>query len=291
VGSIAVAWAGSLSVVVSVDLIIAVVVVVGCVVGIVIVVIIVVRKVVVSRSKPARMLAFSSSKSMRCGGTVMGWDGGGVARVGSIGCNGGVAVVGVVVAIVGCGGIIRKSSAKSSSTSLRNFVNGGALRVGAVAGVSSLCIFPVVAVFECVVCVVIAGGVVVGSFVCVVGKSCRNCARKLVSSASRSVLCGGGAMGGRDGGEGVALGASGGGVVDVRLVVVESRLMEFRPLGFVVWFVFVFFVLSELNEGGREELVGCRSVSGRWCGCGCCSGGGSWSLSRWPLDCATGFAP
>jgi len=52
-------------------------------------------------------------------------------------------------------------------------------------------------------------------------------------------------MGGRDGGEGVALGASGGGVVDVRLVVVESRLMEFRPLGFVVWFVFVFLLLLE----------------------------------------------
>jgi len=291
VGSIAVDWAGSLSVVVSVELIIVVIVVIGCVVSIIVVVIIIIQKVVVSRSKPARMLAFSSSKSMCCSGTVMGWDGRGVVRVGSIGCNGGIAVVGIVVDIVGCGGIIRKSSAKSSLTSLRNFVNGGALRVGAVAGVSSLCIFPVVAVFECVICIVIAGGVVISSVVCVVRKSCCNCARKLVSSASRSVLCGGGAMGGRDGGEGVALGASGGGVVDVHLVVVESRLMEFRPLGFVVWFVFVFFVLSELNEGGREELVGCRSVSGRWCGCGCCGGGGSWSLSRRPLDCATGFAP
>ncbi len=79
-GLIAVDWVGSLSIVVSVDLIIAVVVVVGCVVGIVVVIIIVVRELVVSRSKPARMLAFSSSKSMRCGGTVMGWDGGGVAR-------------------------------------------------------------------------------------------------------------------------------------------------------------------------------------------------------------------
>ncbi len=64
----------------SVVVVISVVVVVGCVVGIggvvdiggVGVVGIVVRKVAVSRSKPARMLAFSASKSMRCGGGVMG---------------------------------------------------------------------------------------------------------------------------------------------------------------------------------------------------------------------------
>ncbi len=47
------------------------IVVVVCVVGIGCVVDIVIRKVV-SRTKPARMLAFSASKSMRCGGTVMG---------------------------------------------------------------------------------------------------------------------------------------------------------------------------------------------------------------------------
>jgi len=165
--------------------------------------------------------------------------------VGSLGRNGGVAVVGVVVSLVGCGGIIMKSSAKSSSTSVLNFSNGVALRVRAVSGVSSICSCPVVAVFECVVCSVSVSGVVVGSVVGVVGKSCLNRARKLVSSASRSVLSGGGARGGRDGSGGVALGVAGGGVFDVRLAVVGSRSMEFRPLGFVVWFVFVFLLLLE----------------------------------------------
>jgi len=229
--------AGSLSIMVSVVVSGVVIVGIGVVVGIII------RRVIVSRIKPARMLAFSSSKSMRGGGMVMGWDGGGVARVGSLGRNGGVAVVGVVIGIIGCGGIIMKSSAKSSSTSVLNFRNGVALRVRAVSGVSSICSFPVVAVFECIVCSVSGGSVVIGSVVGVVGKSCCNRARKLVSSASRSVLCGDGAMGGRDGVGGVALGASGGGVVDVHLIVIESWLMEFRLVGFVEWFVFMFFVL------------------------------------------------
>ncbi len=223
--------------------VVSVFVVVGCVVGIGVVVSIIIRRVIVSRIKPARMLAFSSLKSVRCGGTVMGWDGGGVARVGSVGCNGGVVVVGIVVWLIGFGGVIRKSSSKFSSTSVCNFGGGGAVRVGAVAGESSTCNFPVVAVFECVVCVVISGGVVVGVVNFVVGKSCRNRARKFVSSASRSWLSGVGARGGRGGGGVVVLVAAGGGFVVVRLVVVWSRSVWLRPFGIVVWFVFVFFVL------------------------------------------------
>jgi len=56
----------------SIFAVVSVVVVVGCVVGIGVVVGIIVRPVVASRIKLARMLAFSASKSMRCGGGVMG---------------------------------------------------------------------------------------------------------------------------------------------------------------------------------------------------------------------------
>jgi len=74
VGAIAVGRAGSLGVVVAVVSVFSfVVVVIGCVVGIGVVVGIIIWRVMVSRIKPARMLAFSSSKSMRCGGRVMGW--------------------------------------------------------------------------------------------------------------------------------------------------------------------------------------------------------------------------
>jgi len=92
--------AGSLSIVFSViTVFLGVVVIVGCIVGIGVVVGISIRRVSVSRIRPARMLAFNSSKSMRSGGTVMGWGGGGVARVGSVGCNGDVVVVGIGVAV------------------------------------------------------------------------------------------------------------------------------------------------------------------------------------------------
>jgi len=45
--------------------------IVVCVVGIVV-------RWAVSRIRPARMLAFSASKSIRCGGAVVSWGGGGV---------------------------------------------------------------------------------------------------------------------------------------------------------------------------------------------------------------------
>ncbi len=47
-------------------------IIVGCVIGIGCVVGIIFWRVVVSQFKPERMLAFSTSKSMYCGGTVMG---------------------------------------------------------------------------------------------------------------------------------------------------------------------------------------------------------------------------
>jgi len=74
--------------------------------------------------------------------------------------------------------------------------------------------------------------------------SCHNCAKKLVRRALRSLLCGGGALE-RSEGEGVVLVAARGRVVSIHLVIVESRSIEFQLLGFVVWFVFVFFVLVE----------------------------------------------
>jgi len=58
------------------------------------IVIIVVREAM-SRIKPARMLAFSASKSMHCGGTVNGGEGGGVVWVGSKGWNCGGRLFGV----------------------------------------------------------------------------------------------------------------------------------------------------------------------------------------------------
>ncbi len=223
-GLIAVDWAGSLSVVVAVDLIISVVVVVVGIVGIGIAIDILIQRVIASRIKPARILAFSSFKSMRCGGTVMGWDGGCVARVGSVRGNGGVAVVGVIVDIVGCGDIIWKSSSKSSSISVGNVVSSGALRVRADAGGLPIGIFLVVSVFEIVLFVVVISGSVVVSVVnCVFGKSCHSRARKWVSSTSRSWLAGGGARGGRGGGGVVVLVAAGGEFVVVCLVVAGSR--------------------------------------------------------------------
>ena len=207
---------------------------------------IVILRVIASRIKPARMLAFSSFKSMRSGGVVMGWDGGGFAQVGSGRRIGGVAVVSVVVDIVGCGEIIWKSSSKSSSTSGGSFVSSGALRVRAGAGGLPIGVFPVVSICGIVgFVVVISGGVIVGGVNCGVGKACRNRARKVVSSASRSWLSGGGARGGRSGGGVVVLVASGGGCVVVRLVVAGSRSVLFRPFGVVAWFVFVFLLLLE----------------------------------------------
>jgi len=69
-------WAGSLGILLSVVLVfsgvfVGCIVVIGCVV-IIGVVLGIVRKFVVSQIKPARMLAFSASRSMHCGGGVMG---------------------------------------------------------------------------------------------------------------------------------------------------------------------------------------------------------------------------
>jgi len=50
-------------------------------------------------------------------------------------------------------------------------------------------------------------------------------------------------MGTIGGGGGLALGASGGGVVDVCFVFVGSRAMEIRPLGCVVFVFFMFFIV------------------------------------------------
>jgi len=63
---------GSLSIVLSVVSIFLVVIVIGCLIGIGIVAGIIIWKVVVSCSKLAWMLAFSTLKSMCCGGGVMG---------------------------------------------------------------------------------------------------------------------------------------------------------------------------------------------------------------------------
>ncbi len=72
VGVIVVGWAGLLIIKVSVFSMFSVIVIVGCVINISGVIGITVWKVVVSRIKLARMLAFSTSKLMCCGGTVMG---------------------------------------------------------------------------------------------------------------------------------------------------------------------------------------------------------------------------
>jgi len=88
----------------SVFAVVSVVIVVCFVVGLVVVTGFIVRKVISSRIKPARMLAFSASKSMRCGGGVVGrgCEGGGVALVGA-----GVGVIGVIGAcVVGIGVVI-----------------------------------------------------------------------------------------------------------------------------------------------------------------------------------------
>jgi len=67
------AMAGDLQLIIfSVVWLCSVVIVVGCIVGIGIVIGVSIRNVVVSFIKLTRMLAFSMSKLMRCGGTVMG---------------------------------------------------------------------------------------------------------------------------------------------------------------------------------------------------------------------------
>jgi len=169
VGPMTVDRAGSLSIVFAV--ITLVLGVVSCIIGIGVVVGISIRRVIVSRIKPARMLAFSASKSMCSGCTVMGWGGGGVAQVGFVGCNGNVVVVSIVVGLDSFSGISRKSISKFSLTLVWDVDSGGVWRVGAVAGVSSINIFSVVVVCECVVFVVgvFIGCVVGGVVVCVVG--------------------------------------------------------------------------------------------------------------------------
>jgi len=79
----------------SVMVVVSVVVIISGVIGIGGVVSIVDREVVVSRIKPARMLAFNASRSMRCGGTVLGREGGGVAWDFSEGWSGGGRLFGV----------------------------------------------------------------------------------------------------------------------------------------------------------------------------------------------------
>jgi len=88
----------------SVFVVVSVVIVVGCVVGCVVGIVVVTGIIVLrisSRSKLARMLAFSASKSMRCVGGVVGrgCEVGGVTLVGA-----GVGVVGVIgECVVGIG--------------------------------------------------------------------------------------------------------------------------------------------------------------------------------------------
>jgi len=130
VGPMAVDRAWSLSIVVSVVTACSgVVVVVGCFAGIGVVVGKSFRRIIVSLIKPARMLAFSVAKSMRSGGTGKGWGGGGSARVGFGGCSCGVVVVGIVVELVHCGGVNRKSDSNFSATSGWDFGSGGAWKV------------------------------------------------------------------------------------------------------------------------------------------------------------------
>jgi len=111
---------------------------IGCVVGIG--VFVVVRRVV-SCITPARMLAFSALRSMRCGDGVMVR--GGVALVGA--GEGVVVVVGGIVVVIGVIGIVVREAvsrskparmlAFSSSRSMR-CVDGVMVRVGGVRGVS-----------------------------------------------------------------------------------------------------------------------------------------------------------
>jgi len=66
------------------------------------------------------------------------------------------------------------------------------------------------------------------------------------------MLWGGGAKDGRGQSKRVVLVAAGSRVINVHLIVVGSWLVQLQPLGFVVWFVFVFFVLV---EGGQVRRV------------------------------------
>jgi len=104
VGALTVDLVGSLGIVLAVVVVFSGVVVVGCivVVGCVISIGVVVGivRMAVSRIRPARMLAFSASRSMRCGGVVVG-SGGGVGGVALVGAGGGV--IGIVVGIGGIG--------------------------------------------------------------------------------------------------------------------------------------------------------------------------------------------
>ena len=153
VGALSVCRAGVLSFVLVVGAVVSVIVVVGCSVVVGCVVDIggvggfIVRKVVVSRIKPSRMLAFSASRSMRCGGKLFAF----------------VSVVSVVVVV------------------------------------------------SCVVGIGVVVGIIFRRFVV----SCIKPARMLACSATRSMHCGGGVMGGVDGIEGVALVGAGGVVIGV----------------------------------------------------------------------------
>ncbi len=83
------------------------------------------------------------------------------------------------------------SSSTNSATSVVNGISGGAGRGMAMAGGSRINVFPVILVVEVVGIVVVAVGVVVGCVGVIVWNvvvSFRNNARKLVSSALRSML-------------------------------------------------------------------------------------------------------
>jgi len=86
---------GSVVFVVSVVSLFSVVVIVVCVVGIVVFVGIIVRKVAWSFNRPAQMLAFNASRSMRCGGSMIDRLGDGFAWVGSVSGSSGGRLVGV----------------------------------------------------------------------------------------------------------------------------------------------------------------------------------------------------
>jgi len=103
------------------------IVVIGCVVDVGIVVGIIARRVVRSCNKPARMLAFSASKSMRCGGGVM--DSEDIVKgVAFVGAGGGF--IGVVVGIVVVGIGVRRAVSQIRPARMLAFNASRSMRCG-----------------------------------------------------------------------------------------------------------------------------------------------------------------
>ncbi len=125
------------------------------------------------------------------------------------------AFIGIFMGIVG--GSIWGSSLSLCVASVVNCDIGGARRVEVMSGRLKIVVLPVVSV--CTIIGIVVFIVVIGCVVWNVFLSCRSCAKKLVRSASRSLLSGGGSLE-RSEGEGFALVAAGGRVVCIRLVVV-----------------------------------------------------------------------